>query len=168
MAGSSQEAKGFISHSCFPFLWFMTLDSGRTRLRSSVLSPLPPSPCGKQAVFWRCREGLGGVPLGEEAQMLDLLSGDGWSTRLSASISGLGHTSHKALGMQTEVKATIHCCCFYHLPFDFWFSSGKMFTFERLPTLLKAIIIRFYLHSLALQYLRDMSSPCLPPTHDLI
>lgn len=58
VADSSLEAKGFISHSCFPFLGFMVLGPGRTCLQSSELCPLLLLP-----TLWRLLEGTGCVPL---------------------------------------------------------------------------------------------------------
>lgn len=42
-----------------------------------------------------------------------------------------------------------------------------MFIFKTLPLLLRAII-HFCLDSLALEYLKGIFSPCLPPAHDAI
>lgn len=122
VAGSSLEARGFISHSCFPFLGFMVLGSGRTRLKSCELSPLlPASPHSLEALGRRrlCALARGGPIAGDAAR-------GGWSGRPSSSTVGIGNTSPKDLDLKTEVNATTCCWVFFffffsicHLTFDF-------------------------------------------------
>lgn len=56
----------------------MVLGPERTRLKSSELSPLPLYPCVKQAPSLETQEGIGDMPLPEEAEMLALLPRGSW------------------------------------------------------------------------------------------
>lgn len=125
MAGCSLEAKGFISYSCFPFLGFMVLGSGRTRLKSCELRPSLPGPA-----LWRLSEGTG-----MKSQcwwccwrwlVRQLILLCFWHRKHQPQSSW-----HKNWGQSCNLLVFFFFF-FIHLSYDLWFSLGKMCNFKRI------------------------------------
>lgn len=106
VVGSSQEAKGFIFHSCFPFLRFMILVPGRSLLESSELSPLSPLPWWEAGLFLCWTEEGTAPPSAQEGPLF--WAATWWLVSQSCPLLFLvvGYTSTKAPGRKTVVKIT--------------------------------------------------------------